>query len=233
MAISGDLKTKINGYQPSEQAKQLVSQTSILLIAGPTGSGKSAVVEELLKSEDFTHIVSHTTRAPREGEIDGQAYHFISQSDLSDMLDKHMFVEVEVIYDEYASGTSIEELQRIKNSGKTGVTAIEISGVKTYRALNAKTKNVFLLPPTYEAWVERLSQRGEGQDATRKMLTEAQTWIEEAIKSGYFRFMVNQELSKTVSAVREYADGSADTDDEGATEQAWNLLGELKRQLNS
>ena len=233
MALSGEVKTKIDGYQPSDQAKQLVSQTPILLLAGPAGSGKSAVIKELLKNDSFTHIVSHTTRAPRGGEVDGQDYHFISESDLSQMLDEGKFIEVEAIYDEYASGTSVDEIQRIKDSGRTGMTAIEISGVKSYKELNPNTKTVFLLPPDYESWVERLSQRGEGQDAIRKMLTEAQGWIEEAIKSGYIKFIVNDDLTKAADEVTDYVLGKEGEDDDEAVEHAWSLLGELKRQLNS
>src|SRR5580704_7183193 len=97
------LTQKLVTYQPKQSTIELIKQTPILLLVGPTGSGKSVLQEELLESGDYHLIVSHTTRAPRLNhgvmERDGQEYHFIDTERAEMMLDQQAFVEAKVFSD--------------------------------------------------------------------------------------------------------------------------------------
>ncbi|HEX9679537.1 MAG TPA: hypothetical protein VGA08_02875 [Candidatus Saccharimonadales bacterium] len=236
--LSDELIRKAKEYLPTDTARQVTSGTKLLLVAGPAGSGKDAIIKELVKDPSYTYIVSHTTRQPRTGEVNGRDYYFIGLKEMEKMIDEQRFVEAEAIYGEYISATSLAELKRIQEEGSIGVTDIDVYGVKTYIDLNSNTKAVFILPPSYEEWMRRLAERGSGEDqeALHRRLEDAQTWLEKALSAGYFRFVINTDIKQASADVRDYAEsdriqqGGAD---DTRLEHAWHVLGELKQQLNS
>lgn len=237
MALSDQLKHKIDTFEPSQAAYDLVSQTKLLLIAGPTGSGKSSVIKKLLNLGNYQYMVSHTTRPPRPGEVNGENYYFIDEATMNSMLDEHQLVEVEAVYGEHASGMSVSAVRDAKDSGKIAVTDIDVTGAKVYMKLNPNSKAVFILPPSYDEWVDRLSKRGGGvsQETIRARLRNAQSWLEQALTDGYWHFTINSNLDKAVDDIDSYANSSPAEHggDETLLEHAWHVLGELKRQLTS
>ena len=237
MAVSDELEKKIKSYQPTQVAKDAAAQTRFLLVAGPAGSGKNSVIKELLKSDDYVYIVSHTTRQPRPNEEHGRNYYFVDEATMATMVDEKQLVEAETIYGEYVSGTSISAVREVKDSGKIGVTDIDVAGAETYMKLNPNTRAVFILPPSYDEWVRRLAQRGSGesQDEIKRRLENAQIWLEQALASGYWHFVINTDLKKAVDDIKAFAGSPKAELPEGDTrvEHAWHVLGELKKQLNS
>jgi guanylate kinase len=103
--------------------------------------------------------------------------------------------------------------------------------------LNPNTRAVFILPPSYEEWVRRLAQRGSGesQDEIKRRLENAQVWLEKALASGYWHFVINTDLKKAVDDITAFASSPKAELPAGDTrvEHAWHVLGELKKQLNS
>src|SRR4051794_18748895 len=94
------LERKLATYQPTAETKELIKQTPILLLVGPTGAGKDSIKDKLLSTGRFHHIVSHTTRPPRINhgvvEQDGREYHFIDKTSAGRMLDDHSFIEAKI-----------------------------------------------------------------------------------------------------------------------------------------
>lgn len=205
--MSDSLDQKLTAYKAEEGIKQLVKDTPILLLVGPTGAGKDSVKEELLKTGKFHHIISHTTRAPRINhgviEQNGREYHFIDRAKAESMLDNQEFIEAK-IYSGNLYGTSVAEIQQAKDEGRIAMTDIEVQGVAEYKALDPGVMAVFLLPPTFEIWQERLQRRyGDVVDAHdyRLRLQTALDELEELLTTGYYVAVINNDLDDTVQHI--------------------------------
>lgn len=207
MGMSDALDQKLTAYKAEDGIKQLVKATPILLLVGPTGAGKDSVKDELLKTDKFHHIISHTTRAPRINhgviEEDGREYHFIDKKQAENMLDNQEFIEAK-IYSGNLYGTSVAEIQRAKDEGKIAMTDIEVQGVAEYKALDPSVMAVFLLPPNFAVWQERLQRRyGDVVDAQdyRLRLQTALDELEQLLETGYYVAVINDNLADTVAHI--------------------------------
>jgi guanylate kinase len=216
------LQQKLEHYQPSAATISLIKNTPMLLLVGVSGAGKDTIKQELLKSGHYYHIVSHTTRAPRENhgiiERDGVEYHFIDLATAEKMLDEQAFVEAKM-YSGNVYGTSVAEIQAAHDTGAIATTDIEIQGVAEYMAIDPdNTKAVFILPPSYKVWQERFVRRYGGDidqtDFERRMHTARQE-LEHALHTPYFHFVVNDSLTAAVAEANRIATGTqVDTTEE-------------------
>lgn len=216
------LKQKLEHYKPSEATVELIKNTPMLLLVGVSGAGKDSIKNELLKTERYYHIVSHTTRRPRENhgmiEQDGVNYHFIDLETAEKMLDDQAFVEAKM-YSGNIYGTSVAEIQAAHDAGTIATTDIEVQGVAEYMAIDAdNTKAVFILPPSYKVWQERFVKRYGGDidqaDFERRMHTARQE-LEHALHTPYYHFVVNDSLPAAVAEVDRIATGTqVDTSEE-------------------
>jgi guanylate kinase len=152
------------------------------------------------------------------------------------MINDRRFVEVKIVHETNIYGTSVAEIQRIHDADKIAVTDIDVQGVVEYVALNPQAKAVFLLPPSFDEWMRRLSERGGlDQDELKLRLETAQDELEHALKAGHFHFVINADLDKAVADIRTYAEDPnfEPKGDETRVEHAWHVLGELKQNLNT
>jgi guanylate kinase len=228
------LRQKLEHYKPSAQTVELIRNTPILLLVGVSGAGKGSIKQKLLETGQYHHIVSHTTRGPRENngvlEQDGSEYHFINLTEAEKMLDEQTYVEAK-IYSGNVYGTSASEIQQAHDENKIALTDIEVQGVAEYKALAPEVKAIFILPPSYEVWQQRLAKRYEGKvdpdDIHRRMQT-AKKELQEALSKDYFRFVINDDLGKAVEAVDAIAHGApAGKESETARLLASELLEKL------
>jgi guanylate kinase len=201
------LAAKLANYEPTQETKQLIRETPILLLVGPTGAGKDSVKDKLLESGNFHHIISHTTRPPRINhgilEQDGVDYHFISKEEAAKLLEDGAMVEAKM-YSGNVYGTSAAEIQAAKDEGKVAMTDIEVQGVAEYKALDPNVMAVFLLPPDFTTWQERLQRRyGDVVDAAdyRLRLETALKELEELLNTDYYVAVINDQLDETVSHI--------------------------------
>lgn len=201
------LARQLADYRPDPSIRQLVQQTPILLLVGPTGAGKDSVKEKLLATGRFHHIISHTTRPPRINhgivEQDGREYHFIDKDTAARMLEEHKFIEAKV-YSDNLYGTSVAEIEKAREEGKIAMTDLEVQGVVEYKALDPKVMAVFLLPPDFETWQARLQRRyGDVVDADdyRLRLETALHELEELLNTDYYMAVINDDLDKVVQQI--------------------------------
>jgi len=214
--MSDALATKLAGYRSTPEIAELIKTTPILLLVGPTGAGKDALKDELLATGHFHHIISHTTRPPRINhgvpEQDGREYHFIDEATAAAMLDEHKFIEAK-IYSGNVYGTSVAEIQAAHDEGKVAMTDLEVQGVAEYKALDPSVMAVFLLPPNFKTWQERLQRRyGDVVDAadSRLRLETALNELEQLLTTDYYTAVVNEDLAQTVSTVEAVVAGKAE-----------------------
>ena len=134
-------------------------QGSLIVISGPSGAGKTSVIDALLQSDPaLTHSVSATTRPPRPNEINGVNYHFLSLAEFETLLEKDGFVEW-TQYGEYCYGTLKSEIESPLTEGKDLVLEIDVNGARALRSWNSKIISIFLLPPSFAMLERRLRRR--------------------------------------------------------------------------
>ena len=142
--------------------------SNLFIIAAPSGCGKTTLVDALLKnSEDLYLSVTHTTRKPRVGEVDGVNYHFISKTDFKKMILNREFVEhAEVFGNLY--GSSREKIQENLNKNIDVILEIDWQGARQVKANMPNAISIFILPPSKKSLLERLKGRGQDDDETIK-----------------------------------------------------------------
>lgn len=147
----------------------------LTVVSGPSGVGKSSVVDELRRlCPGIYFSVSMTTRQPRAGEIDGEHYRFVTPRDFESMVTAGGFLE----HAEFAGnryGTPRGPVDEALHRGQPAVLEIELQGARQVRARMPDAQLVMLLPPSWNDLVGRLSHRGtERDDVVRERLAEAE-----------------------------------------------------------
>jgi len=131
------------------------------VISGPSGSGKSSLMKEILQEiSDAYFSISSTTRAIREGEIDGVNYHFISKEEFEQDIDEGFFLEWAKVHDNYY-GTSLKPILKELHEGKLVICDIDVQGHKIAREkFGSIITSVFITTPDQKSLKERLINRG-------------------------------------------------------------------------
>lgn len=135
----------------------------IVIIAAPSGAGKTSVTRHLLKTlpDKLAFSISATTRPPREHEKDGVDYYFISVDNFENMIANDEFVEWEMVYQGKYYGTLKSELDRIWRLGKAPLLDVDVVGGMDIKVLYPESSlSLFILPPSIEELRRRLEARG-------------------------------------------------------------------------
>ncbi len=119
--VSMSLAETIANYQMTDQTRELVRSTPLLLVAGVVSAGKDTTINELLKDDSYYNLISHTTRSPRKNhgvlELNDQDYYFITLAEAEKMVSNNAFVEVKYVHDN-VYGTSAQELRNATEQQK-------------------------------------------------------------------------------------------------------------------
>ncbi len=181
---------------------------SVIVVAAPSGAGKSSLVRELLKRDPGLRLsVSHTTRPPRPGEQDGRDYHFVSREHFDAMRSGGEFLEhAEVYGNGYA--TSSAWIRSQLDAGEDVILEIDWQGARQVRALFPDCASVFILPPSLGALRERLEGRGtDSQEVIERRLAAAREDLSHVEEFEYVIinvefFVALEDLSAIVRALR-------------------------------
>ncbi|MDO6526106.1 guanylate kinase [Motilimonas sp. 1_MG-2023] len=151
---------------------------TLYIVSAPSGAGKSSLINALLNISDRKQLqvsVSHTTRDPRPGEVNGEHYHFVDQAEFKGMIaDKAFFEWAEVFGNFY--GTSRLAIEDSLNQGIDVFLDIDWQGARQVKALMPEAKGIFILPPSREALEQRLYQRGQDSEETiNKRMAQAKS----------------------------------------------------------
>lgn len=229
------LKTKLGNYKTPPEAVDIVKNTPVVFLVGVSGAGKDTIRKELLATGDFHHVVSHTTRPPRHNhgvlEVDGVDYHFVDFDRVEQMLDNDEFIEAK-IFSNNVYGTSIAEIQDSHDAGLIAISDLEIQGVAEYMTISPTVKPIFLLPPSYEVWQERLKKRYHENDIDpvdmSRRLQTAKVELQEALDKDYYYFVINKDLQTSIAQVEAIANGKPDKE---STIEAKQLASDLLSKL--
>lgn len=174
---------------------------NLIVISGPSGAGKGTVCRALLaQNENLVLSVSATTRQPRPNEKEGLAYFFYTQEEFLEVVEKKAFLEWARIFDHYY-GTPLVYVQEVLKQGQDCLLEIDVQGALQVKAKWPDAVFIFLLPPSYELLVQRITLRGtENEKEVEKRLKRAQ------IEMGYLReydyLVINDCLLKAVEQIQ-------------------------------
>ena len=180
----------------------------LLVLSSPSGGGKTSIAKNLLQArDDLGYSVSATTRAMREGEREGVDYHFISRDEFLRRREAGEFLE-SATYGGHLYGTLRSEIDRLFARGRHAVLDIEIEGARQIRKSFPNSLHVFVLPPSAEVLVHRLTGRNtEPRDAMRARITRAADELGAVAEYDYA--IVNDDLVLAVAQVAAILDAEA------------------------
>ncbi len=179
----------------------LVHRTCPVVLAAPSGAGKTSIARALVEDrEDVVFSVSATTRPARDHEVDGVDYHFLSETDFRAMIEADEFVEWAEVHG-HLYGTSRRALQAALDDERFLILDIDVQGAMRMRERVPDVVLVFVLPPSADALVERLTERGsEGEDTVARRIENARGELEQAAQFDYI--VVNENLEQAIDEVR-------------------------------
>jgi guanylate kinase len=147
---------------------------NLFIAWAPSGAGKSSLIAALLERDpQVRQSVSYTTRAPREGEVEGKHYHFVDRATFERMITEGDFLEHAEVYGNFY-GTSKKWIEHAMRNGFDVVMAIDWQGAQQIRRIFPQTVGVFILPPSLEVLQQRLVARGQDSpDVVARRLASA------------------------------------------------------------
>ncbi len=159
---------------------------NLFIITASSGAGKTSLVKALLEKD--THIklsVSHTTRAPRVGEIDGLDYHFVSEVQFLAILEKGGFLESAHVHGA-RYGTSQRAVDEALAAGFDVILEIDWQGAAQVREIYPQSVSIFILPPSIKTLEERLNYRGQdSQEVIAKRVAAARDEMRHLVEFDY------------------------------------------------
>ena len=141
------------------------AEGALFIVSAPSGTGKTTLVERLVKVTDrLTMSRSYTSRPPRGDEVNGVDYNFVSRSRFEEMVQAGVFLEWADVFGNLY-GTSASDTERSLETGHDVVLVIDVQGARQVRARGLPHVGIFVLPPSYQALAQRLRGRSKDADA--------------------------------------------------------------------
>ncbi|MEG2813928.1 MAG: guanylate kinase [Oscillospiraceae bacterium] len=176
-------------------------QGVLTLLIGPSGSGKGTVLKEVLKNDNNIFLsISATTRSPRNGEVDGENYYFITKNEFEDKIKSGSMLEYASYCDNFYGTPKDAVLNKLSN-GQNVILEIEMQGAIQIKKMYKNAIMIFIIPPSMQILRERLSHRGtEDVETINKRMETAKNEISFAYECDYI--VINDELEIAVNQVK-------------------------------
>ncbi len=181
---------------------------NLFVIAAPSGAGKTSLVRALVSDDTRLQLsISHTTRAPRPGEIDGEHYHFTQVEHFDELIGKDRLLEHAQVHGNFY-GTGRDQVETAFKLGRDLILEIDWQGARQIRERFPACVSIFVLPPSRNALFDRLQKRGQdSSDVIARRIANARGEIEHATEFDYLivndRFDIAlADLAAIIRAVR-------------------------------
>lgn len=171
----------------------------LVVISGPSGSGKSSLWRRLVQHPRVSFSVSATTRAPRPGEEDGREYHFLGEEEFERRVRAGAFLEYAEVHGR-RYGTLLEEVEKALDAGFDLVLEIDVQGAEQARKSGLPMVSIFVMPPSIEVLEARL--RGRASETDEQVQRRLAVALAEMGHAGeYDHVVTNDDLNRMVSEV--------------------------------
>ena len=173
----------------------------LIVLSGPSGVGKGTVREALFKipGHNLVYSVSMTTRLPREGEVDGREYFFVSKDEFEKNIQEGKMLEYAKFVGNYY-GTPMDEVNKQLSLGNEVVLEIEVQGALQVREKCHDAVFIFIAPPSIDALYKRLKKRGtDSEEMIKERIEKAQKEIKLAYKYDYI--VVNDSVENAADRI--------------------------------
>lgn len=160
-----------------------MTKGTLYVISAASGAGKTSLVAAILEQVPGIEVsVSHTTRAPRAGEVDGVNYHFVDREKFEAMVEAGEFIESATVFGNMY-GTSRQHIQEQLLKGRDVILEIDWQGARQIRQLMSDCRSIFIVPPSIAALRERLTSRGQDDETVinqrmREAVSEMSHYVE-------------------------------------------------------
>ena len=174
---------------------------SLVVISGPSGAGKGTICQELIKNNPNVSLsVSMTTRDPRDGEVDGVNYYFVSKEEFEKRIEEGKFLEYATVHNGKYYGTPKDKVEELLKKGQDVILEIDIQGALKINDLVKEAIFIFIMPPSMKELKERLIKRNtETKDQIVERFTKAYQEINEVSKYNYV--VINDEIDTAVKKI--------------------------------
>ena len=178
----------------------------LIVISAPSGAGKTSIIKNVIKklndrNSESKFSVSHTTRLPRDGDIDGSDYYFVSNERFAELFEAGNFIETAEVHD-YKYGTSKDFIDENIYKGINVFLEIDVQGFQKLRSKDVEFRSVFILPPSIEELRGRIEKRGlDSEDVIEKRMKNALKELGEAEKYDYL--VINDVFDQAVDELLE------------------------------
>ncbi len=174
---------------------------NLFILSAPSGAGKSSLIHALLgQHSDMQLSVSHTTRAPRAGEVEGVHYHFVSVDEFKELISDNNFLEWAEVFGNYY-GTSRTAIEQVLAQGRDVFLDIDWQGARQIKMQVPSVVSIFILPPSVAELEKRLNQRGQdNQEVIAKRMLQAKSEISHVTEYDYA--LVNDDFQQCLQDLR-------------------------------
>lgn len=201
------LFSSVSGVNVLRGFCEMSNKSKLIVFCGPSGSGKSTLVRRLIEEypNQLGFSVSHTTRRPREGEIDGVHYHFVDSNKMEEEIAKGNFIE-SATFSGNMYGTSKAAVENVCEQGKVCVLDIDVQGVKQIKNTCLHPWYIFIKPPSIKSLEQRLrSRKSETEHSLMKRLEVAIREMSYGEMTGNFDFViVNDDLEHAYGQLKDF-----------------------------
>ena len=180
----------------------------MIILSSPSGAGKTTLTKKISKEKNYKISISHTTRKPRTNEIDGVDYFFVSQEDFQKLIEKNAFLEYANVFKNLYGSTKDKVFKNLEN-GFNVLFDIDWQGTQQIKSktLNYELVSFFILPPSKDVLLQRLTSREENNDAIIKM--RMQQFDKDVLHwTDYDFVVVNEDLNECYKEIIGYLENT-------------------------
>ncbi len=181
------------------------AKKKMVIFSAPSGCGKTSLARALITSRDDVALaVSHTTRAMREGEVEGVDYHFTDKKTFESMIEDNSFLEHAQVFD-HLYGTSLASVEALNQQGKHVILDIDWQGARQVRDNKPMVDSVFILPPSIEVLRQRLVARGQdSEEVIERRMRDARNELSH--QDEYTHHVINDDFDNALSELSDLLD---------------------------